>query len=122
MCCQELWVLLHSACGNASGIPQMILDEKAEELRKKKEMQDAINVWLVSSCAMMPCQDEPEVMCNTLGTDVYACMRHHGTLHMVGRAQANAHLLQAYCMHRSNGGSIDMARQLHTTGEAGGGA
>ena len=35
----------------ASGIPQMILDEKAEELRKKKEMQDAINV---SGCAPCP--------------------------------------------------------------------
>jgi hypothetical protein len=42
--CQELWVLLHSASSNASGIPQQILDEKAEEMRKKKEMQDAINV------------------------------------------------------------------------------
>lgn len=37
-------MLLHSASGNASGIPQTILDEKAAELRKKKEMQDAINV------------------------------------------------------------------------------
>lgn len=42
--CQELWVLLNSANQNQSGIPQQILDEKAEELRKKKEMQDAINV------------------------------------------------------------------------------
>lgn len=33
-----------SAAGNPSGIPQQILDEKAEELRKKKEIQDAINV------------------------------------------------------------------------------
>lgn len=43
MCCtvqQELWALLASASSMASGIPQQILDEKAEELRKKKELQE----------------------------------------------------------------------------------
>ena len=37
-------MLLNSANQNQSGIPQQILDEKAEELRKKKAVQDAINV------------------------------------------------------------------------------
>ena len=41
---QELWVLLASAAENPSGVPQRLLDEKAEELRKKKETQDRINV------------------------------------------------------------------------------
>lgn len=50
--CQELWVLLHSASNTASGIPQQILDEKAEEMRKKKEMQDAINVS-TSTCSII---------------------------------------------------------------------
>lgn len=36
--------MLNSANQNQSGIPQQILDEKAEELRKRKETQDAINV------------------------------------------------------------------------------
>ena len=37
-------MLLHSAANNPSGVPQRLLDEKAEELRKKKETQDRINV------------------------------------------------------------------------------
>ena len=41
---QELWNLLASASETESGIPQKLLDDKAEELRKKKEMQDQINV------------------------------------------------------------------------------
>ena len=41
---QELWNLLASATETESGIPQKLLDDKAEELRKKKEMQDQINV------------------------------------------------------------------------------
>ena len=41
---QELWGLLASASQNPSGVPQRLLDEKAEELRKKKETQDRINV------------------------------------------------------------------------------
>ncbi len=41
---QELWTLLASASGNPSGIPQKILDEKAEEMRQKKVMEEEINV------------------------------------------------------------------------------
>ncbi|GMH43577.1 hypothetical protein BSKO_11499 [Bryopsis sp. KO-2023] len=41
---KELWAMLASASTTASGIPQQILDEKAEELRKKKEIQDKKNV------------------------------------------------------------------------------
>lgn len=41
---QELWLMLASAAGNDSGIPQAILDAKAEEVRKRKEVQDAITV------------------------------------------------------------------------------
>lgn len=41
---QELWEMLHSASQNPSGIPQKILDEKAEEIRAKKEKQNEINV------------------------------------------------------------------------------
>lgn len=36
--------MLHSASQNPSGIPQKILDEKAEEIRAKKEKQTEINV------------------------------------------------------------------------------
>lgn len=50
-CLQELWALLASACSTLSGIPQSILEAKAEELRKKKEVQDQINV----SCCCKPC-------------------------------------------------------------------
>ena len=38
--------MLASAAGNDSGIPQAILDAKAEEVRKRKEVQDAITVRL----------------------------------------------------------------------------
>lgn len=41
---QELWSLLASAASTESGIPQKLLDEKAEEIRQKKERQDQINV------------------------------------------------------------------------------
>jgi hypothetical protein len=41
---QELWEMLSSASENPSGIPQSILDEKAEEIRAKKERQNEINV------------------------------------------------------------------------------
>ena len=41
---QELWVHLHSANSSQSHIPQQILDQKAEELRKRKEISDQINV------------------------------------------------------------------------------
>ena len=41
---QELWTLLASASSNPSGIPQKILDEKAEEMRQKKVMEEEINV------------------------------------------------------------------------------
>jgi hypothetical protein len=60
---QELWEMLHSASQNPSGIPQKILDEKAEEIRAKKEKQNEINVstvhvfcltyrgiWVIYSC------------------------------------------------------------------------
>jgi hypothetical protein len=43
-CLQELWEMLASASENTSGIPQSILDEKAEEIRAKKERQNEINV------------------------------------------------------------------------------
>lgn len=36
--------MLASAASNDSGIPQAILDAKAEEVRKRKEVQDAITV------------------------------------------------------------------------------
>ncbi len=36
--------MLASAASNDSGIPQPILDAKAEEVRKRKEVQDAITV------------------------------------------------------------------------------
>lgn len=48
---QELWGLLASASQNPSGVPQRLLDEKAEELRKKKETQDRINV---RCCLQLP--------------------------------------------------------------------
>ena len=35
---------LHSANSSQSYIPQQILDQKAEELRKRKEISDQINV------------------------------------------------------------------------------
>ena len=35
---------LHSANSSQSHIPQQILDQKAEELRKRKEISDQINV------------------------------------------------------------------------------
>lgn len=38
--------MLASAAANDSGIPQAILDAKAEEVRKRKEVQDAITVSL----------------------------------------------------------------------------
>lgn len=41
---QELWVLLASASEQPTGIPQKILDDKAEELRIKFEAQKAITV------------------------------------------------------------------------------
>lgn len=44
--CKELWLMLASAAGNDSGIPQAILDAKAEEVRKRKEVQDAITARL----------------------------------------------------------------------------
>ncbi|KAK9828569.1 hypothetical protein WJX72_000810 [[Myrmecia] bisecta] len=47
--CKELWGLLVSAASTPSGIPQKLLDEKAEELRKKKEMEDQINERLKAS-------------------------------------------------------------------------
>ncbi|CAD7698880.1 unnamed protein product [Ostreobium quekettii] len=40
---KELWTMLASACEKKSGIPQQILDEKAEEIKRKKGMQDQIN-------------------------------------------------------------------------------
>ena len=46
---QELWTLLSSACETASGIPQKILDDKAEELRIKNEAQKAIQVSMLGS-------------------------------------------------------------------------
>ena len=50
---QELWALLASASTTESGVPQAILDEKAEELRKRKEAQDQLNVGISAwnSCA-----------------------------------------------------------------------
>ena len=44
---QELWVLLASATGTASGIPQKLLDDKEAEIKAKKKMEDEINVRLV---------------------------------------------------------------------------
>ena len=44
---QELWILLASAAATNSGIPQRLLDEKAEELRKKKELEEQINVSIL---------------------------------------------------------------------------
>ena len=41
---QELWTLLASASEQPTGIPQKILDDKAEELRIKFEAQKAITV------------------------------------------------------------------------------
>lgn len=41
---QELWVLLASAAATESGIPQKLLDDKEAELKKKKELEDQINV------------------------------------------------------------------------------
>ena len=42
--------MLDSAAGNESGIPQAILDAKAEEVRKRKEVQDAISVRTLEPC------------------------------------------------------------------------
>ncbi len=36
--------MLHSAAGNATGIPQAILDAKAEEVRQRQEVKDALEV------------------------------------------------------------------------------
>ena len=41
---QEFWSLLVSACQTGSGIPQKFLDEKAEEIRKRKEEEERIQV------------------------------------------------------------------------------
>jgi len=41
---RELWSMLHSASGNESGVPQQLLDAKAEELREKREKEMAIQV------------------------------------------------------------------------------
>ena len=41
---QEFWQLLVSACKTGSGIPQKFLDEKAEEIRKRKEEEERIQV------------------------------------------------------------------------------
>jgi serine/arginine repetitive matrix protein 1 len=43
---KELWTLLASASANESGVPQQLLDEKAEELRAKREKEAAIQVGL----------------------------------------------------------------------------
>ena len=49
--CQELWVHLHSANSSQSYIPQQILDQKALELKKRKEISDQINVSRSLRCA-----------------------------------------------------------------------
>lgn len=41
---QEFWGLLLSANRTGSGIPQKFLDEKAEEIRKRKEEEERIQV------------------------------------------------------------------------------
>ena len=41
--------MLHSAAGNATGIPQAILDAKAEEVRQRQEIKDALEVILFLS-------------------------------------------------------------------------
>lgn len=41
---KELWALLNSASQNESGVPQQLLDAKAEELRIKRERELAIQV------------------------------------------------------------------------------
>lgn len=46
--------MLHSASQNPSGIPQKILDEKAEEIRAKKEKQTEINVRQHPRFALFP--------------------------------------------------------------------
>ena len=40
----KFWQLLVSACKTGSGIPQKFLDEKAEEIRKRKEEEERIQV------------------------------------------------------------------------------
>jgi hypothetical protein len=41
---KELWSLLHSASNNEAGVPQQLLDAKAEELRVKREAEAEIQV------------------------------------------------------------------------------
>ena len=110
-------MLLHSASGNASGIPQMILDEKAEELRKKKEMQDAINVRLLhcSAIAILP---PPEKR------SLYVCVTPLSWASMHGGPQ----LYTVGMLHAMHTYAISLmpapfqVAMLRTTGEAGGGA
>ena len=42
---QELWTLLISANQTGTGIPQKMLDEKAEEQRKRREEEERVQVW-----------------------------------------------------------------------------
>ena len=64
---QELWTLLASASEHPTGIPQKILDDKAEELRIKNEAQKAITVsaifvefcWYASNATSVLLISEP---------------------------------------------------------------
>lgn len=69
---QELWVLLASATGTASGIPQKLLDDKEAEIKAKKKMEDEINVRLVPvgsprsphpKCSALKVLDPPNNLC-----------------------------------------------------------
>lgn len=55
--CKELWVMLHSAAGNASGIPQPILDAKAEEVRQRELVQKELEVRLKEAAAKREAED-----------------------------------------------------------------
>eukprot|EP00208_Stichococcus_sp_RCC1054_P004912 CAMPEP_0206144030 /NCGR_PEP_ID=MMETSP1473-20131121/22765_1 /ASSEMBLY_ACC=CAM_ASM_001109 /TAXON_ID=1461547 /ORGANISM="Stichococcus sp, Strain RCC1054" /LENGTH=484 /DNA_ID=CAMNT_0053539703 /DNA_START=131 /DNA_END=1589 /DNA_ORIENTATION=+ len=44
--CKELWLMLHSAASNETGIPQAILDLKQEELRQRQQIKDAFEARL----------------------------------------------------------------------------
>lgn len=46
---QELWAMLHSANHTVGNIPQQILDAKQDELKQKKEQDDALQVCLGSN-------------------------------------------------------------------------
>ena len=79
---QELWVLLASASEQPTGIPQKILDDKAEELRIKFEAQKAITVSPQLATCLHMCihYDTSSLVCKGAYTSVIMSQQTHTTL------------------------------------------